>query len=211
MNRLLAVLAATGLLWATQATAQGAAKPDPARGESIAKQVCAACHAPDGNSVASANPKLAGQFPEYLDKQLRDFKTQGGKKAARDNAIMSGMVAALTEADMRSVAAYYAAQALRPATAGDKERAAVGQKVWRGGIAAKGVAACAGCHGPDGAGIPGLYPRLSGQFAEYVEAQLKLFRAGTRANDPNGMMRGVAARMSDEEIKAVAEYAAGLR
>jgi cytochrome c553 len=211
MNRLLAALAATGLLCAAQAAAQSAAKPDLAKGESIAKQVCAACHAPDGNSVASANPKLAGQFPEYLDKQLRNFKAQGGKKAARENAIMSGMVAALTDADMRAVAAYYAAQALRPATAGDKDRAALGQKVWRGGIAAKGVAACAGCHGPDGAGIPGLYPRLSGQFPEYVEAQLKLFRAGARANDPNGMMRAVAARLSDAEIRAVAEYAAGLR
>jgi cytochrome c553 len=112
---------------------------------------------------------------------------------------------------MRSVAAYYAAQNLRPAAASNKDRAALGQKVWRGGISAKGVAACAGCHGPDGAGIPGQYPRLSGQFAEYVDAQLKLFRAGARVNDPNGMMRGVAARMSDEEIKAVAEYAAGLR
>jgi len=211
MNRLLAALAATSLLCAAQAAAQSAAKPDLGKGESIAKQVCAACHAPDGNSVASANPKLSGQFAEYLDKQLRNFKAQGGKKAARENAIMSGMVAALTEADMRAVAAYYAAQALRPATASDKDRAALGQKVWRGGIAAKGVAACSGCHGPDGAGIPGLYPRLSGQFPEYVEAQLKLFRAGARANDPNGMMRGVAARMSDAEIRAVAEYAAGLR
>lgn len=211
MNRLLAAFAATGLLWAAQTAAQGAAKPDLARGESIAKQVCAACHAADGNSVANVNPKLAGQFAEYLDKQLRNFKAQGGKKAARENAVMAGMVAGLSDADMRSVAAYYAAQNLRPATASDKDRAALGQKVWRGGISAKGVAACAGCHGPDGAGIPGQYPRLSGQFAEYVDAQLKLFRAGARVNDPNGMMRGVAARMSDEEIKAVAEYAAGLR
>jgi cytochrome c553 len=211
MNRLLAALAATGLLCATQAAAQSAAQPDLARGESIAKQVCAACHAADGNSVANVNPKLAGQFAEYLDKQLRNFKAQGGKKAARENAVMAGMVAGLSDADMRSVAAYYAAQNLRPATASDKDRAALGQKVWRGGISAKGVAACAGCHGPDGAGIPGQYPRLSGQFAEYVDAQLKLFRAGARVNDPNGMMRGVAARMSDAEIKAVAEYAAGLR
>lgn len=211
MNRVLAALVAVGLLWAAPARAQGTAKPDLATGEKIAKQVCAACHGPDGNSVAAANPKLAGQFAEYLHKQLRDFKAQGGKKAARESAVMSGMVGALSEADMLAVSAYYAGQTLRPATAGDKDRAALGQKLWRGGIAAKGVAACAGCHGPDGAGIPGLYPRLSGQFAEYVEAQLKLFRSGARANDPNGMMRGVAARMSDEEIKAVAEYAAGLR
>ena len=211
MNRVLAALAAVGLLWAAQAVAQGAAKPDVAKGEQIAKQVCAACHAADGNSVAAANPKLAGQFPEYLHKQLVNFKPQGGKKAERDNAIMAGMVANLSDSDMRNVAAYYASQKLRPAAAGSKELAAQGQKLWRGGNAANGVPACAGCHGPDGAGIPSQFPRLAGQFAEYVEAQLKLFRAGGRANDPNGMMRGVAARMTDQEIKAVAEYAAGLR
>ena len=124
---------------------------------------------------------------------------------------MAGMAAPLSGADMRALAAYYAAQVLKPAAAGDKDLAARGQRIWRGGIAEKSIAACAGCHGPDGAGIPELYPRLAGQYAEYVDAQLKLFRAGGRANDPNGMMRGVAARMSDEEIKAVAEYAAGLR
>jgi cytochrome c553 len=112
---------------------------------------------------------------------------------------------------MRNVAAYFAAQKLRPATASSKELAAHGQKVWRGGNASSGVPACAGCHGPDGAGIPNQYPRLAGQFAEYLEAQLKLFRTGGRANDANGMMRGVAAKMTDQEIKAVAEYAAGLR
>lgn len=211
MNRVLAALAAACLLWAVQAAAQGVAKPDAAKGESIAKQVCAACHAPDGNSVASANPKLAGQLPEYLHKQLANFKPQGDKKAERDNAVMGGMVANLSDGDMANLAAYYGSQKLRPAAASSKELAAQGQKLWRGGNAANGVPACAGCHGPDGAGIPSQFPRLSGQFAEYVEAQLKLFRTGGRANDPNGMMRGVAARMSDQEIKAVAEYAAGLR
>ena len=211
MNRVLAAGAAVGLLWAAQAAAQGAAKPNMAKGEQVAKQVCAACHAGDGNSAVAANPKLAGQIPEYLHKQLVNFKSQGGKKAERDNAVMAGMVASLSDGDMRNVAAYYASQKLRPAAAGSKELAAQGQKLWRGGNAANGVAACTGCHGPDGAGIPSQFPRLSGQFAEYVEAQLKLFRASGRANDPNGMMRGVAARMSDQEIKAVAEYAAGLR
>ncbi len=211
MNRVLAALAALGLLWAAQAAAQGTAKPDVAKGEQIAKQVCAACHAADGNSAIAANPKLAGQFPEYLHKQLANFKAQGGKKAERDNAVMAGMVAILSDSDMRGLAAYYASQTLRPAAATSKELAAQGQKLWRGGNAATGVPACSGCHGPDGAGIPSQFPRLSGQFAEYVEAQLKLFRGGARANDPNGMMRGVAARMSDQEIKAVAEYAAGLR
>jgi cytochrome c553 len=211
MNRKLVALAAVGLLWAAQAAAQGTAKPDVAKGESIAKQVCAACHAADGNSAIAANPKLAGQFHEYLHKQLVNFKPQGAKKAERDNAIMAGMVANLSADDMRNVAAYYAGQKLRPAVAGSKELAAHGQKLWRGGNAASGVPACAGCHGPDGAGIPRQFPRLAGQFAEYVEAQLKLFRAGGRSNDANGMMRGVAARMTDQEIKAVAEYAAGLR
>jgi cytochrome c553 len=208
---MLAALVAAGLLWAAPAASQDAAKPDLAKGEQLAKQVCAACHGADGNSIAPANPKIAGQHSDYLYKQLGNFKAQGGKKAARENALMAGMVASLSDSDMRALAAYYAAQALKPAAASDKDLAARGQKIWRGGIAEKSVAACAGCHGPDGAGIPGRYPRLAGQYAEYVEAQLKLFRAGGRANDPNGMMRGVAARMSDEDIKAVAEYAAGLR
>ena len=211
MNRLLAALAAVALLWAALAAAQSTATPDAAKGEQIAKQVCAACHAADGNSAIAANPKLAGQIPEYLHKQLVNFKPEGGKKAERESAVMAGMVASLSNGDMRNVAAYYASQKLRPAAAGSKELAAQGQKLWRGGNAANGVPACAGCHGPDGAGIPSQFPRLSGQFAEYLEAQLKLFRASGRANDPNGMMRGVAARMSDQEIRAVAEYAAGLR
>ena len=210
MIRLLAY-AASAAFWAGTAAAQGAAKPDAAKGQAIASQVCAACHAADGNSVAAVNPKLAGQLPEYLHKQLANFKPQGDKKAERENAVMGGMVANLSDGDMGNLAAYYASQKLRPAAANSKELAAQGQKLWRGGNAATGVPACAGCHGPDGAGIPSQFPRLSGQFAEYVETQLKLFRAGGRANDPNGMMRGVAARMSDQEIKAVAEYAAGLR
>lgn len=211
MNCMLAALAVTGLLWAAPAAAQNAAKPDLAKGEQLAKQVCAACHAADGNSVAPANPKLAAQHANYLYKQLTNFKAEGGKKAARASALMAGMVANLSDVDMRALAAFYASQKPKPAAASDKDLAALGQKIWRGGIAGKSVAACAGCHGPDGAGIPGQYPRLAGQFAEYVDAQLKLFRAGGRANDPNGMMRGVAARMSDQEIRAVAEYAAGLR
>lgn len=211
MNRTLAGLAAVGLLWSAQVAAQGAAKPDPAKGEQIAKQICAACHAADGNSVAPANPKLAGQIPEYLHKQLANFKPQGGKKAERADPVMSSMVASLSDIDMRNVAAYYAAQKLRPAAATNKDLAAAGQKLWRGGNASSSVPACAGCHGPDGAGIPAQYPRLAGQYPAYLEAQLRQFRAGARANDPNGMMRGVAARMTDQEIKAAAEYAAGLR
>src|SRR5438876_1736125 len=139
----------------------------------IAGQVCAACHAADGNSAAPANPKIAGQFVEYLNKQLRDFKAQGGKTPARQSAVMNGTVANLSEADMKGLAAYYAGQSLKPAAASDKDLAAQGQKLWRGGNAASGIPACAGCHGPAGAGIPAQYPRLAGQYAEYVAAQLK--------------------------------------
>jgi len=188
-----------------------AAAQNAARGQRIAGQVCAACHAADGNSVAPTNPKIAGQFAEYLQKQLGDFKAQQNKKPARDNPIMTPMASNLSDDDIQSVAAYYAGQKLRPASAADKDLAALGQKIWRGGIAASNVPACGGCHGPAGAGIPVQYPRLAGQFAEYVAAQLKGFRDGARSNDPNGIMRGVAARMTEREIQAVAQYAAGLR
>jgi cytochrome c553 len=191
--------------------AGGAQAQDAAKAQQIAGQVCAACHAADGNSVAAANPKIAGQIPEYLHKQLVDFKGQGGKKPLRQSAIMTPMVANLSEADMKSLAAFYSGQQFKPAAASDKELAALGEKIWRGGIAATGVPACAGCHGPGGAGMPAQYPRLSGQFAEYIAAQLKLFRDGARSNDHNAMMRGVAARLSERDIRAVAEYAAGLR
>lgn len=201
----LAAVAAAALLCG-EASAQGSGKA-----QSIAAQVCAACHAGDGNSTAPANPKIAGQFPEYLDKQLRDFKAQGGKKAVRESPVMAGMVANLSDADMKGLASYFSQQKLKPAAAGDKELAALGQKIWRGGNAASSVPACMGCHGPAGAGLPGQYPRLAGQYAEYLAAQLKLFREGGRTNDPNGAMRGVAARLTDREIRAVSEYAAGLR
>ena len=211
MIRVLAFSASVALFWAGAALAQDKAKADPAKGKQIATQVCAACHAADGNSVAPANPKLAGQFPGYLYKQLSNFKAQGGKKAERENPIMAGMVANLSDADMRNVAAYFSGQKLRPDVAQDKDPAAAGQKLYRGGNATTGVVACAACHGPSGAGIPVEFPHIAGQWAAYIEAQLKAFRSGARANDPNGMMRGVAAHMTDHEIKAVAQYVAGLR
>jgi len=188
MIRVLAFSASVALFWAGAALAQDTAKPDPAKGKQIATQVCAACHGADGNSVAPANPKLAGQFPEYLYKQLTNFKAHDGKKAERQNPIMAGMVANLSDADMENVAAYFSEQKLRP-----------------------DVVACAGCHGPSGAGIPVEFPHIAGQWAAYIETQLNAFRSGARANDPNGMMRGVAAHMTDHEIKAVAQYVAGLR
>lgn len=211
MKSALALAAAAAIALPCGAAAQGASKADAAKGRQTATQICVACHAEDGNSPLAANPKLAGQFSEYLHKQLANFKPQQGRKAERENAVMAGMVSALSDEDMRNVAAYYASQKLKPESARSKDLAARGQKLYRGGNLASGVAACAGCHGPDGAGIPGQVPRLSGQFAAYLEAQLVAFKSGARANDPNGMMRGVASRMSEAEIKAVAEYASGLR
>lgn len=199
---------ALGLAAALAAASVALAQDKP---PAAASQVCAACHGPDGNSVAPANPKIAGQIPEYLQKQLRDFKAQDGKKPLRESAIMNGMVANLSDDDMKGLAAFYAGQAQKPSAAADKQLAAVGQKLWRGGDAVHGIPACEGCHGPAGAGIPAQFPRLSGQFADYVAAQLTAFREGKRANDRNGVMRGVAAHMNDGQIRAVAEYAAGLR
>jgi cytochrome c553 len=189
--------------------ASGAFAQDKA--PAAAGQVCAACHAADGNSPAAANPKLAGQIPEYLQKQLADFKARGSAKPVRESAVMNGMVANLSDADMKGLAAFYAGQTLKPAAASDKDLAALGQKLWRGGDAVNGVPACAGCHGPAGAGMPSQFPRLSGQYPEYIAAQLTAFREGKRTNDANGVMRGVAARMNDRQVRAVAEYAAGLR
>ncbi|RQH02906.1 c-type cytochrome [Paraburkholderia dinghuensis] len=184
------------------------AKPDIARGQAIASQVCAACHGADGNSAGGAYPKLAGQHAEYLVKQLRDFKPQGGKPPLRNNLIMAGFAAVLSDQDMINVTAWFSSQTPKPGFAHDVKTVALGQTIWRGGIADKGVPACAACHGPTGQGIPIQYPRLSGQWSEYVVAQLNAFQQGTRNNsDP---MRQIAHRMSDDEIKAVADYAAGL-
>lgn len=206
------IMAITTMLAAVAAVAaEPPFKGDAAKAQAIVNQVCAACHAADGNSTIAANPKLAGQIPEYLHKQLVNFKAAGGKKAERANPVMAGMVANLSPDDMRNLAVYFSGQAAKPGTAKSKDLVALGQRIYRGGIAGKGVAACASCHGPNGAGMPSQYPRLSGQHAEYVEAQLKGFRSGERANDPNSSMRTQAAKLSDHEIQAVADYVAGLR
>ena len=193
------------------AAAEPAAKADSAKGQSIAGKICAACHGADGNSPTPANPKLASQVPEYLQKQLANFKPAGGKRAERENPIMGGMVAGLSTADMRDVAAYYAAQRATPGAVKTQDALALGRKIWRSGDMTKGLPACAGCHGANGAGLPAQYPRLAGQYAEYTEAQLKAFRSGERRNDANKMMQAIAARMSDPEIRAVADYITGLR
>ncbi len=181
-----------------------AAKPDLAKGEAAYGAVCAACHAADGNSTTPVNPKLAQQHPEYLVKQLQEFKS--GKRA---NAVMSGMVAALSDADMRNISAWLASKQAKPGFAKDKDTVAWGERIYRGGIPDRQIAACASCHSPNGAGMPSQYPRLSGQHAEYTAAQLVSFREGVRKN--NLQMTQVAAKMNDREIKAVADYIAGLR
>ena len=179
------------------------AKPDAARGQAISTQVCAACHTNDGSRGSPANPILQGQHPEYIAKQLQDFKA-----GHRDSAVMKAFASALSEVDMKNVAAFYTTKQAKPGFAKHKDQVALGEKIWRGGIAEREVPACAGCHGPTGSGIPAQYPRLGGQHAEYTETQLLAFRSGARKNSPQ--MTGVAAKMNDREIKAVADYVAGL-
>jgi len=209
MKRILAL--ATMLAAVAAVAAEPPFKGDAVKAQAIVNQACAACHATDGNSPAAVNPKLAGQIPEYLHKQLTDFRPAGAKKAERNSPVMAGMVANLSPEDMRNLAAYYAGQPAKPGVAKSKDLVTLGQKIYRGGLAGKGIAACASCHGPNGAGMPSQYPRLSGQHAEYLEAQLRAFRSGERANDANSSMRTLAAKLSDREIQAVADYAAGLR
>lgn len=205
------IVASVCLTLAPAVLAQYVVKGDAAKGQEIAGKVCAACHGPDGNSPLAANPSLAGQHPEYIFKQLSNFKSQGGKPAERSNAVMAGMAAPLSDDDMKNVATYYAKQTARPRAARDPELVKEGQLIYRGGIASKNIAACASCHSPNGAGLPAQFPRVGAQHAEYTAAQLKAFRSGERKNDPNAMMRGVAAKLSDREIAAVSEFIAGLR
>jgi len=183
---------------------QAAAKPDLAKGEASYGAVCASCHGADGNSGSPANPKLAQQHPEYLVKQLQEFKS--GKRA---NAIMSGMSASLSDQDMKNIGAWLGTQKAKPGFAKDKELVALGERIYRGGLADRNIAACAGCHSPNGAGIPAQYPRLSGQHADYTASQLVSFRDGVRKNSLQ--MSQVAAKLNDREIRAVSDYIAGLR
>ncbi len=188
---------------ASHAVAQ-VVKPDLAKGEASFATVCAACHAADGNSGTPANPKLAQQHPEYLVKQLQEFKS--GK---RNNAIMSGFAGTLSDQDMKNIAYWLASKKAKVGAATDKTLVQLGERIYRGGIADRQVPACAGCHSPNGAGIPSQYPRLSGQHADYSAAQLTAFRDGVRKNSLQ--MGQIAAKMNDREIKAVSDYIAGLR
>ena len=202
-----ALLAATlalmnGAVFAA-AVAAPAFKADAAKGQQLAAS-CGACHTQDGSRGTSANPILAAQHPEYITKQLIEFKS--GK---RKNAIMMGMAAALSEEDMKHIAAFYTGKTAKPGFARDPKTVALGEQIYRGGIVAKAVPACSGCHSPNGAGIPSQYPRLGGQHAEYTEAQLQAFRSGLRGN--NAQMMAISAKLNDAEMKAVADYLAGLR
>lgn len=199
------LLAATLAAPAAAADAAAPAKADLAKGQATATGVCGACHTFDGSRGSPANPILQGQHPEYLVKQLAEFKS--GKRA---NAVMQGMAATLpTEADMKNIAAFYASKTAKPGFAKNKATVALGEKIYRGGVAERKVPACSGCHGPSGSGIPAQYPRLAGQHADYTEAQLNAFRSGARGN--SAQMMTIAAKMNDKEIKAVADYIAGLR
>lgn len=201
--RLLLSVSVTGFFLSAHAEGTAPAKVDPAKGSAIFNGVCVSCHGAEGNSAIPVNPKLAQQHPEYTAKQLAEFKS--GKRA---NAVMLGFATALSDEDMRNVGAYLASTKAKPGFAKDKDLAALGEKIYRGGIADRQIPACAGCHSPNGAGIPSQYPRLSGQHADYTVSQLTQFRDGIRKNSLQ--MGQVAAKLNDREIKALAEYIAGL-
>ena len=187
-----------------KAEVKAVAKPDLVKGAASYEAVCLACHGVDGNSGAPVNPKLSQQHPEYLVKQLQEFKS--GK---RNNAVMKGFASTLSDDDMKNIAYWAASKKAKVGFAKDKELVALGEKIYRGGISDRQIPACASCHSPNGAGLPAQYPRLSGQHTEYTSAQLTAFRDGVRKN--NLQMSQVSAKLNDREIKAVSDYIAGLR
>ena len=215
MNRtwMLAVWSMTALaLCSPPAAAQGAGKPDLAKAKQTAEQICAACHGADGNSAVAANPNLAGQGAEYISRQLQHFKA-----GIRVNAVMQGMVSALSPEDMVALGIYFSQQKPKSLGAKDPARVAMAQSLYRAGDATSGLPACAACHSPNGAGVPKNFPRLSGQYADYTYAQLNAFKSGERGNDKDGkdtqgrIMWAVAQHMTDTQMKALADYASGLR
>ena len=213
MIRMLLLAALAGALPAAAALAQSpASKPDLAKAESIVKEICAACHGVDGNSATPVNPNLAGQTAEYITLQLAHFQA-----GMRVNPVMQGMAATLKPEDMKALGIYFSQQKPKGLAAKDATLATAGQKLYRGGDSASGMPACAACHLPTGAGVPKNYPRLAGQYAEYTYAQLKAFRDGERGSDKAGkdtngkIMAAISARMSDPQMRALAEYTSGLR
>ena len=202
----LAALLTASLLAATASAADAPAAPkvDLAKGAASYATVCVACHAADGNSTVPLQPSLAQQHPEYTLKQLVEFKS-----GTRKDPIMQGFAAMLSEDDARNISWWLASQKAKPGAATDKDLVLAGERIFRGGIPDRHIPACAGCHSPNGAGIPAQYPRLSGQHADYTATQLIAFRDGKRANSLQ--MTQVAAKLNDKEIKAVSDYIAGLR
>ncbi|MTV40996.1 c-type cytochrome [Duganella radicis] len=188
-----------------------APKIDPAKGATLYTDgdtarglpACVSCHGAGGNSTITVNPKLAGQSEAYLHKQLVNFTTPD-----RNQPVMTTYAKLLTDEEKHNVAAWLAAQAAKPGAAKNKDTIELGKKIYRGGIAEKNVPACASCHGASGGGVPVQYPRVAGQHQDYTVAQLGLFKAGTRKSVE---MSTIAKRMSDEEMKAVADYVAGLK
>ncbi len=188
---------------------QSYAKGDAEAGKSKSA-MCAACHGADGNSMIPANPKLAGQSEAYLLKQLKDFKAAANGGVGRKSAVMGGMVMALSEQDMADIYAYFAGQEM---SAGSTPENVIkkGEKLYRGGDAEKGITACTACHSARGEGMSlAGFPRISYQHADYIASQLKAFKAGTRDNDQNGMMRDIAKNLSDDDIKVISQYLGGL-
>src|SRR5207245_3858600 len=151
--------------------APASAKPDRAKGQANSNEVCMACHTNDGSRGSPANPILQGQHPEYLVKQLTEFKAD-----KRQNPIMKGFASTLSDQDMKNVAAFYGSKQAKPGFGQNKDMVILGEKIYRGGLADRHIAACAGCHGPSGADIPSQYPRLAGQHADYTEAHVNDFR-----------------------------------
>jgi cytochrome c553 len=200
------------LLAASSMTVAAQQKADPARGDTLYNKgdasrgvtACMACHGAAGNSTISQNPKLSAQHETYTIKQLKDFTGP-----QRKNAIMTPIAKGLNEQDMADVAAYLSRQTSKPNAARNKDTVELGKQIYRGGIASKNVPACAACHGPAAAGIPGMYARLAGQHQDYTSGQLVKFRTGERANSEQ--MTAIAKRMSDDEIQAVSDYIAGLK
>lgn len=187
------------------------AKADAAKGAKLYNEgtttgvpACVGCHGPNGNSMIPVNPKLAGQQEAYIYKQLVNFTTP-----ERMNPIMTAFSSMMSDADKKNVAAFLGTQKQEPGEAKNKDTIALGQKIYRGGIAEKSVPACASCHGVAGGGIPVQYPRVGGQHQDYAAAQLIAFRSAARKNSPQ--MTAITKRMSDEEINAVADYIAGLK
>lgn len=189
---------------AVAATPAAKPVPDLNKGKAIVNSVCIACHNADGNSVIAGYPVVAQQHPEYMIKQLKDFKSN-----ARKGTVMNGYAADLSDQDMVDVSYYFASQKANKLAATNQETLALGEKIWRGGIASRAVPACAACHAPNGAGMPVKYPRLAGQKADYTELQLKDFRDGVRKNDL--VMPHVVNGMNDAQIKAVSDFIQGLR